>query len=298
MKLRTGKYIFKEGIINIYKNILMSFASITVVTASLIVLGGFFVTIANINHNIERQGEKPEMEVFCDAKLDDSQIASIEWLIMSDDRIKEYTMVSREEAYKEMEEILGNNKSVIEGLGNDFLSVSFTLNLVNSEDAKEVEKKLSVFPGVDNVKYSQRAIDFMSKLRYWVKVGSSFVLFLLVAVSVVIISNTIKLAVFARKKEINIMKYIGATDWFIRLPFIVEGVIIGLIGAVMSFGLVNFIYSRVFNIVNLNTYLKIYGLEIIDKSELYFTLIINMLLIGVVVGALGSMVSIRKHLRV
>ena len=294
MELRTGKYIFKEGIINIYKNILMSFASITVVTASLIVLGGFFVTIANINHNIERQSEKPEMEVFCDAKLDDSEVASIEWLIMSDDRIKEYTMVSREEAYKEMEEILGNNKSVIEGLGNDFLSVSFTINLANSNDAQEVVKKLSAFPGVDNVRYSQKAIDFMNKVKYWVKVGSSFILFLLIVVSVVIISNTIKLAVFARKKEINIMKYLGATDWFIRLPFIVEGVIIGLVGAIMSFGIVNFIYARVFNRFDLS----LYGLEMIHKSEFYSGLILNMLLIGVVVGALGSMVSIRKYLRV
>ena len=144
-----------------------------------------------------------------------------------------------------MEEILGNNKSVIEALGNDFLSVSFTINLANSNDAQEVVKKLSAFPGVDNVRYSQKAIDFMNKVKYWVKVGSSFILFLLIVVSVVIISNTIKLAVFARKKEINIMKYIGATDWFIRLPFIVEGVIIGLVGAIMSFSIVNFIYARV-----------------------------------------------------
>lgn len=294
MKLRTSKYIFKEGIINIYKNVLMSFASIAVVTASLIVLGIFLAMIANINHNINLQSEKPEMEVYFDSKIDDSQIAAIEWLIMSDDRIKEYTKVSKEEAYEEMERRLGNNKSVIEGLGNDFLSASFTINLANSEDAKEIDKKLSAFPGVDNIAYSQRAIDFMSKINHWVKVGSSFVFFLLVVVSIVIISNTIKLTVFARKKEINIMKYIGATDWFVRLPFIVEGVIIGFVGAIISFGAVNFIYSRVFNKFDLN----IYGLEIIDKGDLYLSLILNMLLIGVAVGAIGSMLSIRKHLRV
>lgn len=90
------------------------------------------------------------------------------------------------------------------------------------------------------------------------------------------------------------MKYIGATDWFIRLPFIVEGVIIGLVGAIMSFGIVNFIYARVFNRFDLS----LYGLEMIHKSEFYSGLILNMLLIGVVVGALGSMVSIRKYLRV
>ncbi|HOA97322.1 permease-like cell division protein FtsX [Acetivibrio saccincola] len=294
MKLRTGRYILKEGIINIHKNILMSFASITVVTASLIILGGFFAIIANINHNINRLSEKPEMGVFCNAQLDDSEVASIEWLIMSDDRIKEYTIVTKEEAYKEVEELLDNNKSLMEGLGNDFLSVSFSINLANSEYAEEVVNKLSVFPGVDKVEYSKRALDLMSKVRYWVRVGSSFILFLLIAISVVIISNTIKLAVFARRKEINIMKYIGATDWFIRLPFIVEGVIIGLIGAIMGFGLLNFIYTRFFNKFDLT----LFGLEMIHKSEFFSGLILNMLLIGVIVGALGSVVSIRKHLRV
>lgn len=294
MKLRTSKYIFKEGIINAYKNILMTIASVAVVVASLIVLGGFVAAITNINHNINVQSEKPEMEVFCDSDLDESQIASIEWLIRSDDRIKEYTTVSKEEAYKEMEEILGQNKTVMEGLGNDFFSISFTINLNNSEDAKEVEKKLLAFPGVYNVSYSQEAINFMNKVRHWVKVGSSLILFLLIVVSIVIISNTIKLTVFARKKEINIMKYIGATDWFIRLPFIVEGVIIGLVGAITSFGIVNFIYSRVFNRFDFNSY----GLEIVDKGEIYLSLISNMLLIGVIVGALGSIVSIRKYLRV
>ncbi|MDQ2085403.1 permease-like cell division protein FtsX [Herbivorax sp. ANBcel31] len=294
MKLRTSKYIFKEGIINTYKNILMSFASMAVVAASLIVLGGFLATMSNINHNVELQSEKPEMEVFCDAELDDSQIGSIEWLIMGDDRIREYTMVTREEAYEQMQEILGDNKSIMEGLGDDFLSVSFTVSLNNSEDAEDVKEKLLAFPGVYNVAYSEEAIDFMSRISHWVRVGSSFVLLLLIIVSIVIISNTIKLAVFSRKKEINIMKYIGATDWFIRLPFIVEGVIIGLIGAILSFSIVNFVYSKVFDRFDLN----IYGLEIVDKSEIYFSLISSMLLIGVLVGALGSAVSIRKYLRV
>ena len=110
MKLRTGRYILKEGIINIHKNILMSFASITVVTASLIILGGFFAIIANINHNINRLSEKPEMGVFCNAQLDDSEVASIEWLIMSDDRIKEYTIVTKRRGVQRSGRIIGQQQ--------------------------------------------------------------------------------------------------------------------------------------------------------------------------------------------
>ncbi|TYQ15243.1 UNVERIFIED_CONTAM: cell division transport system permease protein [Acetivibrio alkalicellulosi] len=295
MKLRTAKYIVKEGFVNTYRNILMSFASIVVVGASLLVFGVFWAIMANINYNTRIFTEQPEMEVFCNPELDDAQITTIEWLIMSDDRISEYTIISKEEALERAKEMLGDDKSVLEGFeGEDILPVSFIIKLDNPGNSKDVVDKLSVFPGVDNVRYSQETIDLISKLVRWIRAGSGMLILMLLVISIVIIANTIKLTVFSRRKEINIMKFIGATDWFIRLPFIVEGVIIGLVGALISFGVINLIYTEVSGrIIN-----SVYFLKVLEGKEIYSDLILSISLIGVLVGALGSTVSIRKHLRV
>ena len=294
MKLRTTKYVVKEGFINTYRNVLMSLASIGVVTATLFVFGFIWLLTVNLNHNTNSFKENPVICVFCSPELDESQIDTIQKSIEGDSRIKEFNKVSKEEAFKKAEEMLGEDKVVLEGIGNDFLPVSFEIKLNNLEEAEFVAATLREIPGVGKVKYSQNEVEIVSKTIYWVQIGSSFLIVLLLIISIFIISNTIKLTVFARRKEINIMKYIGATDWFIRWPFIVEGVIIGLVGALVSFGAISIIYTFAFDWISKGIKL----ISIIKISEVAVQLLLIFSVIGANVGAVGSAISIRKYLRV
>ena len=140
-------------------------------------------------------------------------------------------MTTKKQALEEMKIRLAEDSSILNGISEDILPVSFSIKLKNPADSTSVVNYLKKINGIQKVSYSQKVIDVISKVTYWIKFISGGMIIVLLVVSVFIISNTIKLTVFARRKEINIMKYIGATDWFIRWPFIVEGVIIGITGA-------------------------------------------------------------------
>ena len=235
MKIRTFRYILKEGAINSYRNKLMSLASIMIVVATLVVFGFILVTALNLELIINAVKEQPQLEAFCYTVLDDAQIQAVEDRIKNNDKILSYEKVTKEQALKKMEERLGKDAAVLEGYDESIFPVSFIIKLKDTAYSKEVVKELEAINGIEKVSYSQDAIDFISKVSYWIKFICSLMVIVLIVVSVFIISNTIKLTVFARRKEINIMKYIGATDWFIRWPFVVEGVIIGITGAIIAF---------------------------------------------------------------
>ncbi|WP_010245923.1 permease-like cell division protein FtsX [Acetivibrio cellulolyticus] len=294
MKLRTTKYIIKEGMINTYRNALMSLASIGVVTASMIILGVFLVITINLTHNTEILKAQPQMQVFCDPELDDRQVIVIEQAIRTDSRVKEYTFVSKKDAFSKTKELLGNDTDVLQGLEESFLPASYVVELKNSQDAQAVVESFKEIPGVSNVRYSQKTIDMISKVATWVQVGNAALIIILLVVAMFIISNTIKLTVFARRKEISIMKYIGATDWFIRWPFVVEGVIIGLIGAVIGFIVVSIAYGTFASKFSAGVNI----IKLVNLGDLQFEVIYIFSLVGIVVGALGSTISIRKYLRV
>lgn len=294
MKLRTTKYIVKEGFVNTYRNVLMSLASMGVVAASLLILGFFLVATTNIEHNTRFLKEQPEMQVFCNPDMDNHQIGMLHWIISRDERILEYEEVDKTAAFGKAKEMLGDDSEILEGLDESIMPVSFIIKLKNSSDYEIVAQKFKDYPGVDSVQYSKKAIDFVNKILRALQIGSSVLIIILSAIAVFIISNTIKLTVFARRKEINIMKYIGATDWFIRWPFVVEGVIIGLFGAVISFVIIYLIYS----IGGSGIKDEMSMLQLVSMGDMSFQLISVFCLLGSFVGALGSVISIQKYLRV
>jgi len=294
MKIRTTRYIIKEGILNVYRNKLMSVASISVVTVSLIILGILLLVTINFNYNTEALKKQPEMEIFCDYMLDDAQVQVIEEKIKNNIMINDYKMITKKEAFLKVKEFLEGKEDILEGINEDFLPVSFKVNLINLEDTKRVVNELESIKGVSKVRYSQKEIELIFKITYWTRLVSIILISILITSSIFIISNTIKLTVFARRKEIGIMKYIGATDWFIRWPFIVEGIIIGLIGAIFSFVIVGYSYSLSLN--NLVQNMKI--IKFIRISDIGINILIIYLLSGAFVGAVGSYISIRKYLRV
>lgn len=299
MNLRNAEYIIKEGIINVHRNKLMTLASISIVTAAMIILGIFFIISSNLNLNIETLKQLPEMEAFCNPNLDDAQVKLVEEGLKRNEKIAEVKKITKKEAFERAKNILGSKENLMEGEDESFLPVSFIIKLKNSDESAEMVERIKSMKGIESVQYSQTAVDFISKSAYWVKLISVILLLSLLSVSFFIISNTIKLTVFARRKEINIMKYIGATDWFIRLPFIIEGIIIGIIGAVLAFVLVCYGYTAVEGkITGEMSSLGVDFIRLQRVSSIGFNIIGINLLLGTALGAVGSAASIRKYLHV
>jgi cell division transport system permease protein len=277
----------------------MSLASVIIVIATLFIFGCFLLIALNLEHNLNSLKSQPQLQVFCYTVLDDTQVAQVEEAIKADEGIASYTVVTKQQAFEKVKEFLGNDNGVLEGLDESFLPVSFIIELKDPEQSRTVIENLRQISGVETIKYSQDTIDMISKVTYWINLISSIMIVILAVVSVFIISNTIKLTVFARRKEITIMKYIGATDWFIRWPFVVEGVIIGIVGAVLAFVLSAYGYNAVeakFNSDLLSISRDFF--KFLKIGDIWRQLASLYLIIGVAVGATGSFISIRRYLRV
>jgi len=299
MKIRTAKYIIKEGLLNAYRNKLMFLASVSIVTASLVIFGISLLLAINLNSNMQVFKDQPEIEVFCDPDLDNTQVAQVEDTVKKDEKVESYKVVTKKEAFAKAKEIVGSDEDILQGLDENFLPVAFVIKLKDPNDSESTVEQYKKVDGVENVTFSQKTIDFISKITYWMRMVSILLIAILLAISIFIISNTIKLTVFARRKEINIMKYIGATDWFIRWPFIVEGVIIGFSGSIIAFVLVSYSYTAVESKVN-NDLLQfsINFFKFVKMNQMGIQIMGIFALIGIVVGALGSIISIRKYLHV
>lgn len=299
MKVRTLRYIVREGVLNTYKNKLMSLAAISIVVASLIIFGVFLLLALNIEYNTEILRQKSELKVFCHYGLDETQVGHVEEAIKNNDKIKSYEIVRKKQAFERMKEELEEHANVLDGYDEEIFPVSFNITLYDIEYGGEVAEELKNIPGVKSVSYSKELGDFISRFTRWINLISLVLVVILLIFAISIIANTIKLTVFARSREINIMKYIGATDWFIRWPFIVEGIVIGFIGAVIAFLItragyiaVESRFNRDFATISLNF------IKIIAVNEVQYFIALSYVLLGCVIGAGGSFITIRKYLRV
>lgn len=297
MRIRTTSYIIKEGVINSYRNKLMSLASIATIAASLCFFGIFILLTMNLSQNIKAFEGQPGLKVYCEYNLDDTQVQKIEDQIKKNNLVSKCTTVSRAQALADYKKKLGKDADVLDGYDESLLSVSFNITLKDLRDSQLVTKEISLLKGVRKIDCPQQIIDFISNSAYWVRLVCAVLLIVLLIIATFIISNTIKLTVFARRKEINIMKYIGATDWFIRWPFVVEGVIIGFVGAVLAFIPIGWGYAALVDVLNTSKN-SINFIKFVNFDSVWFELVIIFTSTGSVIGALGSMMSIRKHLKV
>lgn len=299
MKIRTVQYVLKQGVVNSYRNKLMTLASVSTVAASLLIFGIFLFLAINLNYNMKLLTAQPEMEIFLRAEINDDKAAVIENVIKSDPNIESYTKVTKAQAMEKAKKLMGDDAKLLEGEDNSFLPISFIVKLKDSLKSNVVAEEYKRLPEVDDVTYYMDVINMIAKLNNWMKVIALIILVILLAVSTFIISNTIKLTVFARRKEINIMKYIGATDWFIRWPFIVEGLLIGLFGSLIAFVLVSYGYNAIeirFNqdFISVGTSM----LKLLKINDFGLKVLGVYAVVGVLVGINGSALSMRKYLRV
>ena len=293
--LRIG-YNVRQALQQIWRNKGMSTASVFAITAMLLILGLFFVITVNINLFTEMlKNNYNEVEVFLSDDVKKSDAEDIMKKIDAEPGVKSSTYRSKTEAMKIMKARWGENSYLLDSLGDNPLPSSIVVTVDSMSTADNVIKMVKGTDGVEDVKYYQDTVKKLTKITNFLKLAAMIIMVFLIIVSIVVVSNTIKLTVFARAKEIEIMKYIGATNWFIRGPFLIEGILIGVISSAVSAVATFFIYREIISLVG-KQFMTIMSSPLVPAGYLSVNLILIFLAIGVSIGACGSIVSMRKFL--
>ena len=296
MIFRNVKYFITQGVKGLASNGLMTLASLGIVIASLVLFGIFVLLGLNLNSVGDQIKQQCEVNVYMpnDMSRDEvraigSQLSEIEFV----DEVQLYTKEERLQNYKES--IRHDQAQVITTLEADNpLRDAYILSLTDVRKASQVAEAAGKIQGVQEVTNRQDIIQTILSVTNAVKIGSAWLLFILAVISVFIISNTIKLGMFARRKEISIMRFVGATDWFVRWPFIIEGMILGAVGALFASVIVILGYGSVYGAMQ-----EFMGsIKLLQVADTINVIIVGFLIMGMGIGTIGSFMSIRKHLNV
>ena len=299
MKFRSIKYFFSEAFGGVIRNRLMSIASIGTVAACIFMITISYCALTNVNYMLAQIEESIGIAVFLEDDVNSDKVLGINDALVAIDHVENVSYISPEEALDDLKESW-DAEEILSGFdeSNNPLSSSFEVSLDDISYQEEVVDKIEQIDGVRNIRSSETETQFLVKINNFLSIFGSALIIVLAAISVVIITNTIKLSVFTRRTEISIMKYVGATDWFIRWPFVIEGIIIGIVGAAIPIiiawplynKLVDVIYAQIPMVQNLVSFK--FGIDI------FSVLLPFALLFGALLGVIGSTISLRKHLNV
>ena len=298
MKLRSFHYLIKEGLKSIWINRLMSFASVMTVTASLVIFSLFLIISVNVDHMVEQVRSEYELLVVVDENADEATIQGIGKAIAAMPDVRDVRLVTKEEGLEELKASM-ENQELFDGLELDNpLRNTYRVSLKNLNQSVEVMEQISLISGVVKINSNQEAVSMLQNITKVVNTVGFWLFLLLMVISIAIITNTIRLAVYARRKEINVMKFIGATNWFIRWPFIVEGLVIGLIAAALSFGIVYGGYYYASGSFSQVLSGGLAGMQLLDSWFMMRWVALFSVVLGVFSGVTGSVISVRKHMKV
>lgn len=298
MKYSVLGYLIGEGFRNIFKNKKSTGASIAIMCATMLIFGLFFLIGENVNHMVKEVESEQGMSVFLEVDTTEEQIQQIEDKIKALPNVAKVTFISKEEGLNSMKQRLGED--IVKGFEQDNpLPDSFAVNVIDLSKATEVKDQIEEIEKVKNVELRADVIEKLMSIANGIQIISGIILVLLIIISVFIIANTIKLTVHARRKEISIMKYVGATNGFIRWPFIVEGMIIGIISVMISILVVGVSYTYITNNI-LTTSLSDLNISytLLTFADMFPLVLTVYILIGIGIGVLGSVISMRKYLEV
>ncbi len=294
--LNSFVYNIKQGFLQIFRNRGMSLASIFSILAMLLILGMFFVITVNINMFTEVvKQDYDQIEVFLLDDTDKTEAEALMAQISAHEGVTDVQYRSKDEALEVLKERWGESGYLLDSLGKNPLPASILISVESLDNAGEVAAYAGTLDGIEDVQYYQETVEKLTKITNFLQIGALIIMAFLVVVSVVVVSNTVKLTVFARAKEIRIMKYVGATNWFIRGPFLAEGIIIGMLAALLSTGLIALIYKELIAAIGPQV-LAIVSMPLISTEYLTGNMLIIFLALGMSIGACGSIVSMRKFL--
>ncbi len=299
MRPSTIKYFVREGLSGLKKNLLMTMASMVAVAACISILSFSYCVGSNLQYMLDQMEDSIGISVFLKGELTGEQIENMKKEIGKIDHVESVEYISPTDALDKLKQDWGADEDIFVGLDNENnpLSHSFQISLDSIENQNGVLTALENIDGIENVRHGQTETELLLKASRIFSVSSVIVMLLLGAISVMIIMNTIRISVVNRRVEINIMKYVGATDWFIRWPFIIEGIIIGLVGALVPLILGFPIYAKVTSAIF--QYLPVIKfIQFRLTGDVFGFLIPFGVIFGIGLGVIGSVTSIRKHLRV
>ncbi|QIB69151.1 ABC transporter permease [Aminipila butyrica] len=290
------RYTLKQAFIQVFRNRTMSLASVFSITAMMLILGLFFVLIVNINMAAEAaKQEYDTVQVYLLNTTTNEQAESMISEVSGMRGVAKAVYLSKEDALADWKADWGEQAYLLDSLNGNPLPNSIMVTVDTLEASDAVVANLKQKDGVEDVKYYKETVEKLVKITGAIQGAALVIMVFLVVVSVVVVSNTIKLTVLARAREIRIMKYVGATNWFIRGPFLLEGIIIGVVSAGISAGVVAFVYGKVVDLIGRDLFL-ILSTPMVSQSFLTVNLVYIFLAIGVSIGACGSIVSMRRFL--
>ena len=298
MKYNIFGYLIGEGFSNVFKNKKSTGASLMIMCATMIIFGIFLILGENINHFVDEIKSEQGFQVFLNKDATDEEIQKVGEEIKALDGVSTAEYKDKEYALNTMKEKLGDRAELIEGYGQDYFPPSYVVTLTDLNMSKDVQNKIMEFDNVNKITSSDQTVSTLLGLARGIKLVTGIILALLIVISIFIISNTIKLTVHARRKEISIMKYVGATNNFIRWPFIVEGMIIGIFASVISIVIVGGAYSLLAEQAVNAQFMQAINMSLVGFKDMISSIIFVYMLLGIGIGALGSVISMRKYLKV
>ena len=301
MRINTFFYSIGQGFKNIFRNGMFSLASIATMSACIFMFGLFYILIANINVMVQSVEEGVAITVFFDAGLEDERIEAIGEDIKKRTEVKEVVFISGEEAWESFKEIyFEGNEDYANGFTENPLEdfANYEVYLKDVSQQTGLVTYIENIEGVREVKQSKAVADTLTQFNKVVSLVSSGIILILLCVAVFLINNTVSVGISVRKEEIGIMKLIGATDFLVRFPFVVEGIIIGLVGAAIPLGLLYVLYDKIMVYVAETFSFVGSFMDFVQPRILFSGLIPVALVLGVGIGFFGSVWTIRKHLKV
>ena len=298
MKHSIFGYLLGEGFRNVFHNKKSSGASLAIMCATMLIFGLFFMIIENLNNAVETLETQQGIQVFIQKTATDAQMEQIGEQIQAIDGVNKVTFVTKEDALNQTKEKLKDKQALIAGWdeSNPF-KASYLVTLTDLKLSSQVQDEIKKIDNIDSIQSRDETINGLVAIANGVRIVSAVILTLLVLISIFIIGNTIKLTVHARRKEISIMKYVGATDSFIRWPFVIEGIIIGIVAALLSILVLGIAYSLITNAAA-NSIISTMGIKLLSFTDMTTLLVIVYMVLGIGIGALGSSISMRKYLQV
>lgn len=295
MKLRTGEYFIQEVFLSLKRNNWMSAASIGTVAVSLFVLGVFLILVLNMNRLASSLESQVQISVYLADDLKKADRDDLAFDIKNMQGIESIKFVSRDEAKERLAQRLGDQKYLLDALGEQNpLPDAFELTVKQPDMVETAAKAIEKMPGVEAAKYGQDVVENLFAITRLMRIFGVALMLLLAGATLFIISNTIRLTVFARRKEIAIMKYVGATDWFIRWPFLLEGIVLGFVGGIIAALVLRSFYAA----MAAKIYDTLAFFPLMPQYPFMNYVAIAIILSGMAIGVIGSTISLKRFLKV
>ncbi|KMO86788.1 cell division protein FtsX [Megasphaera cerevisiae DSM 20462] len=295
MKIRTMRYFISESLQSFWRNSFMSIASIATVALSLFILGIFMTMVANLDYFVDNLESQVQISVYLKDDLTTDQVMSVGKRLKELPDVKEIQFTNKDQAMDALKERMKDQPGILAALGGkNPLPSSYEITFTNPEAVKKTAAIVANYPEVESSHYGQAIVEQLFKITTIIRWGGIALIIFLTLATLFIISNTIRLTVFARRKEIGIMKYVGATNWFIRWPFLLEGLLLGFIGGLIA----DFALFQFYEFVTVAIHESLAFLPLVSIYPFMYQTGGILLVISMIIGAIGSTISLKRYMKV